>query len=91
MACHPVVHQLTIGVELTVALDGARWIEVATLAVGIAVAWARIVFAVNFPLDILGSLVVAAGSYLVLSPVWRRAAPSVTAMAQRMYPIGEAN
>ena len=69
------------------ALDGAGWIEVATLTV----AWARIVLGVHFPLDILGSLVVAAGSNLVLSPVWRRAGPSVTAMAQRIYPIGEAN
>ena len=78
------------GIGLTLALDGAGWIGIATLAVGLAVAWARIFLGVHFPLDMLGSLIVAAGSYLVLSPVWRRFGPTVTALTQRIYWIGKA-
>ena len=76
------------GIGLTLALDGARWLGIATLAAGLAVAWARIFLGVHFPLDMLGSLIVAAGSYLAVSPAWRRAGPIVTDLAQRIYRMG---
>lgn len=73
------------GVGLALLCDGAFWLGVATLIAGLGVAWARVFLGVHFPLDMLGAVGVAAGSYLISSPLWSRAGGAVTDWAERLY------
>jgi undecaprenyl-diphosphatase len=73
------------GVGLTLLFDGPLGLGLVTLAVGLCVAWARIFLGVHFPLDMLGAVGVAAFSYAIVSPLWRRAGSAITSVAQRLY------
>lgn len=73
------------GVGLTLLLDGAPWFGLITLIVGLSIAWARVFLGVHFPLDMLGAVGVAACSYLITSPLWRRAGRAITDLAERLY------
>jgi undecaprenyl-diphosphatase len=73
------------GVGLTLLFDGLLGLGLITLAAGLCVAWARIFLGVHFPLDMLGAVGVAAFSYAIVSPAWRRAGSAITSVAQRLY------
>eukprot|EP01037_Dinobryon_pediforme_P015183 gene15183-15326_t len=74
-----------VGVGLTLLLDGALWFGLATLIVGLSIAWARLFLGVHFPLDMLGAIGVAACSYIIISPLWQRAGAAITGFAERLY------
>lgn len=73
------------GVGLSLLFDGALWIGLATLMAGLCIAWARVFLGVHFPLDMIGAVGVAACSYLIVSPLWRRAGRATTGFAERLY------
>lgn len=75
------------GVGLTLLFDGALWIGLATLMVGMCIAWARVFLGVHFPLDMLGAVGIAACSYLLVSPFWRRTGMAITGLAERSYRV----
>ncbi|WP_343586455.1 undecaprenyl-diphosphatase, partial [Herbaspirillum sp.] len=58
-------------VGLSLLLGGMRVPGLATLLLGIPVAWARIFLGVHFPLDMAGAVVVAAAVCLLAAPAWR--------------------
>jgi len=72
-------------IGLSLVLDGAVGIGLVTLLVGACVAWARVLLGVHFPLDMVGAVGVAACSDVVVSPFWRRAGTTTTAVAERLY------
>ena len=76
-----------VSVGLALFLDGAAVIGGATLAVGVVVAWARILLGVHFPLDMLGSIGVAIVSYLMVLPLWRLAGKTITRALQQVYRV----
>lgn len=55
------------------------------LAVGIAVAWARVFLGLHFPFDMLGAVGVACLSYAVLSPPWRYGGERLTRFVEMFY------
>ena len=73
------------GAGLTLLLDGALGLGLATLAIGLGVAWGRVFLGVHFPLDMAGAVGVAACSYLATSPIWKIAGMAVTGFAERLY------
>lgn len=68
-----------------VLLRRERWLGVATFAVGLLVAWARVFLGVHFPFDMLGSVVIAGACTAVVAPAWQRVGTSVTALAERVH------
>ena len=76
---------LFTSVSLGLLLGGHRRIALATMAVGLLVGWARIYVGLHFPLDMAGSLVVAAASAVLVMPVWRRIGAVATAQAEDLY------
>lgn len=73
------------GVGLTLLFDGAVPWAVATLLIGIGVAWARVFLGVHFPLDMAGAVGVAALAYAVVSPVWCKTSAPITEFGERLY------
>lgn len=76
-----------VSVGLTLLLDGVWGFGLMVLGASVAVAWARIFLGVHFPLDILGSVLVAACSYWVLSFGWRSVGATLLAFALRIYRV----
>ena len=72
-------------VGLCMVLDVESVLGLTLLATGLCVAWARIYLGVHFALDMLGAAGVAACSYLIVSPLWRRAGMAITGLAERLY------
>lgn len=75
---------MSIGLTLLLAV-GTRALGVLVLLGALAVAWARVFLGVHFPLDMLGSVGVAAGSYVLITGVWRWIGDPLLAFAQRVY------
>lgn len=73
------------GVGLTLLFEGVAGWATATLLAGLCVAWARVFLGVHFPLDMVGAVGVAAGAYLVMTPLWRKAGEPITALAEQLY------
>ena len=73
------------GIGLSLLFSGAFRLAFAVLATGSAVAWARVFVGVHFPLDIVGSVMVAGVSYIVISPLWRVAGGTLTNLAVHLY------
>lgn len=59
----------------------------AVLAVGAAMAWARIFTGLHFPLDIVGAVVLAYAVYRGMTPVWNKYGASVMTCLVRPYRI----
>lgn len=55
------------------------------LAVGVAVAWARVFLGVHFPFDMIGAFAVSCGVYAVAAPVWKACGASLTQFAVALY------
>ena len=72
-------------VALSLMLDGAVALAVATFLAGVAVAWARIFLGVHFPFDMLGAVLVATLSAALLAPLWRRMGTRLSDHAERLY------
>ncbi len=72
-------------VGLGLALGGRKLVGLATIAIGLLVGWARVFIGLHFPLDMGGSLVVAAASCALIAPLWRGAGQAVTRYAERLY------
>jgi undecaprenyl-diphosphatase len=72
-------------VGLVLLLGGELRLGSATWIAGLLVAWARIFLGVHFPLDMLGSVMVAAACCVIVAPAWRRAGTRVTGLAERVY------
>lgn len=64
-----------------------RLFGLGVLAVGAAMAWARIFTGLHFPLDIIGAVVLAYAVYRGLSPVWNKYAAVVMTCLVRPYRI----
>ena len=73
------------GIGLSLLFGGAFRLAFAVLAIGFVVAWARVFVGVHFPLDIVGSVMVAGVSYVVISPLWRMAGDTMTNLAEQLY------
>jgi len=73
------------GVGLTLLFGGAIGISTAILGAGVAVAWARVMLGVHFPLDMVGAVVTASVSLVIISPVWRLKGTSLTNLAEKAY------
>lgn len=56
-----------------------------TLLLGLGVAWSRIFLGVHFPLDMIGSLGVAALSLVAVAPAWKRWGHRINTYAQRIH------
>lgn len=76
-----------VSVGLTLLLDGAWGFGFIVLSASVAVAWARVFLGVHFPLDMLGSVLVAACGYLALSLGWRSVGVTLLAWAERIYRV----
>ncbi len=66
-------------------LDRRLVVGAATLATGLVVGWARIYVGLHFPLDMVGSLLVAGASCAVVVPIWSRAGRTLTNLLERLY------
>jgi undecaprenyl-diphosphatase len=77
----------TVFATLCVTLSAQRLtrLALATLAIGSAVAWARIFLGVHFPLDMIGAAGVAVAVHLGMAPVWKRAGPPLTQWAVAVH------
>jgi len=73
------------GIGLTLLFDGAAGWGVATLLIGLCVAWARVFLGVHFPLDMAGAVAVAGSVYAAVSPIWRKVATACTNLAEMLY------
>lgn len=74
-----------VSIGLTLLLDGALWLGLATLVAGLFIAWARVFVGVHFPLDMLGAVGVAVCSYFIVSPLWHRVGMVITGLVERLY------
>lgn len=72
-------------IGLTLLFDGAPLVAEATLLIGLCVAWARVFLGVHFPLDMAGAVGVAAVTYALVTPLWRRLGASITDLAEHIY------
>lgn len=72
-------------IGLTLLLDGAAAWGLAILVTGLGVAWARVFLGVHFPLDMVGSVGVAALVYAAVTPLWRAFGAAVVALGERLY------
>ena len=77
----------TLFAALCVTLLAQRMtrLGLATFAVGLAVAWARIFLGVHFPLDMLGAAGVAIAVHVATAPVWKHAGPPLTQCAVAIH------
>ena len=55
------------------------------LLAGIGVAWARIFLGVHFPFDMIGAVIVAIGSYIVVIPAWGLFGRKITSIIEALY------
>ena len=74
---------MSIGLALWLA--GLRGVGLAVLVAAGMVAWARVFLGVHFPLDMLGSVGVAAISTAVVLRGWRYGGGALQAVAVRLY------
>jgi undecaprenyl-diphosphatase len=58
-------------VGLSMLFDGALWLGLLIMSCAIGVAWARVFLGVHLPLDMVGSMIVAALSCITVVPLWR--------------------
>lgn len=58
---------------------------VAFILTGTLVAWSRIFVGVHYPSDMLGAMVIAPFSYLLVKPVWHRLGDNINGYCQRLY------
>ncbi|AXT45964.1 MULTISPECIES: phosphatase PAP2 family protein [Chromobacterium] len=72
-------------IGLTLLFAGMLKLGVAILALGIAVAWARVFVGVHFPLDMLGALAAAAGVCAVTTALWPKIGDPIAQAAIRLY------
>jgi undecaprenyl-diphosphatase len=73
------------GIGLPLLFGGLAGWGAATLATGLCVAWARVFLGVHFPFDMVGVVCVAAGSYAVVTPLWRTLGAPITDVVERLY------
>lgn len=73
------------GMAFSVMLAGELRFGLLMCLAGVAVAWSRIYLGVHFPLDMLGSVVVALLSYLILSPLWARWGAWLMQVLEKLY------
>lgn len=76
---------LFCAVAFTFGLTGHTTIARLIFGSSLAVAWARIYLGVHFPLDMVGSIVLALFTALALTPLWRLVGPALTRFFERPY------
>jgi undecaprenyl-diphosphatase len=76
---------LFTSIGLGLLSGGLKRVGAATLVVGLLVGWARVYVGLHFPLDMAGSLLVAAACSAVLVPLWRHVGAAVTTRAEATY------
>ncbi len=74
-----------VGIGISLLFGGEVLAGILTLATGLAVAWSRVFLGVHFPLDMLGSIVIASLSYTLILPVWQRVGNTVTTFIEMLY------
>lgn len=75
------------GIGLTLLFSGEYWLSTVVLAMGFAVAWARVFLGIHFPLDMAGAVVVAGMTYGIISPIWRKFDDLCINLAERLYRV----
>lgn len=73
------------GVGLTLFIDGAVALGIATLLVGLVVAWARIFLGVHFPMDMVGAVGVVVIVYVIFTPFWCVSGGVIVELLERIY------
>lgn len=72
-----------VGIGLLFA--GEIVLAAVTLITCLCVAWSRVFLGVHFPMDMLGAIGVAASTYALITPAWRRAGNAITQLTERLY------
>jgi undecaprenyl-diphosphatase len=72
-------------IGLTLLFGGKFRLAAAMLALGLAVAWARVFLGVHFPLDMMGAVLVSVVAYASISPFWRMTGDRLSNRAERLY------
>jgi undecaprenyl-diphosphatase len=75
------------GIALTLLFGGEFRLAAIVLTTGFAVAWSRVFLGVHFPLDMVGAVVVAGLTYVVISPLWRKKGDTFTNLAEQLYRV----
>lgn len=75
------------GIGLTLLFGGEFRLAAIVLTTGFAVAWSRVFLGVHFPLDMVGAVVVAGVTYVVISPLWRKTGDTITNLAEQLYRV----
>ncbi|MDE2337400.1 MAG: undecaprenyl-diphosphatase, partial [Alphaproteobacteria bacterium] len=70
---------------LTLLASGITRLWLATLVIGIGVAWARIFVGVHYPIDMVGSLVVSACSLAIITPIWKKVGGAIVLFGEKIY------
>ncbi|MHB1676312.1 MAG: undecaprenyl-diphosphatase [Sulfuriferula sp.] len=73
----------SIGICLLLAAETG--LGVATVLLGLCVAWARVFLGVHFPMDMIGAAAVAAFSYVITIPLWKKIGNTVTQFTEWLY------
>ncbi|MDR0479133.1 MAG: phosphatase PAP2 family protein [Burkholderiaceae bacterium] len=82
----PSDHATGIAALAVILLAGGQWWRgIVTVAVGVAVAWARVFVGVHVPLDMLGAVVVGCLVCAALAPLWRWRGRALTQGAVALY------
>ena len=76
---------LFTSIGLGLLFGGLKRVGLATILVGLLVGWARIYVGLHFPLDMAGSLMVAAVCGAVVVPSWRHIGVAWTLCLERIY------
>lgn len=76
---------LLSAMSFTFLYSGKRILGLSILAVGVAVAWARVFVGVHFPFDVVGAAAVAWLIYMLSTPLWRWWGPTVTRICVACY------
>jgi len=74
-----------MAVAVSLIFDGVSRAGLITLLFGIVVGWSRVFLGVHYPFDMLGSIGVAAISYLIVHPFWTQMAPATLQLYDRLY------
>ncbi len=76
---------LFTAIGLGLVFGGRKASGLFTITVGLLVGWARIYVGFHFPLDMAGSLLVAAACGACVVPLWRQVGAALTARAETIY------
>jgi undecaprenyl-diphosphatase len=72
-------------IAATFLLSGKKRLGLFIFILGLLASWARIFLGVHFPLDIIGSLFVAVGAYVLMTPLWNKWGGAILTFTENIY------